>query len=110
MAISTLPVNRLTIASLARYTARSQWSDPPPPTDIKGNLLFENGLLGVEECPIRPLRLGPVRQSSCLANASGGLATLDDGSSASIARGKYPFGMEASQCLNGTLAGWRRAL
>jgi hypothetical protein len=35
---------------------------------------------GVEECPIRALRLGPVRQRRCLANASGGLATLDDGS------------------------------
>ena len=34
----------------------------------------------VEECSIRALRLGPVRQRSCLANASGGLATLDDGS------------------------------
>ena len=36
--------------------------------------------LGVEECSIRALRPGPVRQGSCLANVSGGLATLDDGS------------------------------
>src|SRR5688572_19732287 len=34
---------------------------------------------GIEGCAIRAVRLGPVRQSSCLANASGGLATLDDG-------------------------------
>jgi hypothetical protein len=55
------------------------WSDVTT-TDVKENLLFEDGLSGVEECSIRALRLGPVRQGSCLANASGGLATLDDGS------------------------------
>ena len=55
------------------------WSDPTT-TDVKGNLLFENSLSGVEECLIRALRLGPVRPYSCPANASGGLATLDDGS------------------------------
>ena len=37
-------------------------------------------LSGVEECSIRALRLGSVGQRGCLANASGGLATLDDGS------------------------------
>ena len=32
------------------------------------------------KCPIRALRLGPVRQGSCLANGSGSLTTFDDGS------------------------------
>ena len=41
---------------------------------------ISSGPCGVEECSIRALRLSPVRQGSCLANASGGLATLDDGS------------------------------
>ena len=57
----------------------ASWSDPTT-TDVKGNLLFEDGFSGVEQYPIRALRLGPVRQRRCLANASGGLATLDDGS------------------------------
>jgi hypothetical protein len=56
----------------------ASWSDPT--TDVKGNLLFEDGLSRVEEYSIRALRLDPVRQRSCLANGSGGLATLDDGS------------------------------
>ena len=42
--------------------------------------LFEGGLSGVEECSIRALRLGPVRQGSCLANGSGSLTTFNDGS------------------------------
>ena len=53
------------------------WSDPTT-TDVKGNLLFEDGRSRVEECSIRALRLGPVHQRRCLANASGGLATFDD--------------------------------
>ena len=59
------------------------WPDPTT-TDVKGNLLFEDGLSCVEECSIRALRLGPVRQGSFLANGSGSLATLDDGSTAEI--------------------------
>jgi hypothetical protein len=66
------------------------WSDPTT-TDVKGNLLFEDGLSGVEECSIRALRLGPVRQGSCLANASGGLATLDDASTLNVAARSAQF-------------------
>jgi hypothetical protein len=47
---------------------------------FKRNLLIEAVSCGIEECPIRTLRLGLVCESSCLANGSGGLATLDDGS------------------------------
>ena len=50
-------------------------------TQARGAVVpFENGFSGVEQCPIRALRLDPVRQRRCLANASGGLATIDDGS------------------------------
>ena len=63
----------------SQNTSYASWSDPTT-TDVKGNLLFEDGFSGAEECQIRTLRLDPVRQRRCLANASGGLATLDDGS------------------------------
>jgi hypothetical protein len=48
--------------------------------DVKRNLLFENGLSGVEEWSIHTLQLRPVGPYGCLADASGVLATLDDGS------------------------------
>ena len=42
------------------------------------------GFSGVQECPIGAFRLGPIVQCICSANASGGLATLDDGSTPSV--------------------------
>jgi len=67
------------IRTYGQDAGHASWSDPTT-TDIKGNLLFEDGFSGAEECQIRALRLDPVRQRRCLANASGGLATIDDGS------------------------------
>ena len=48
--------------------------------NVKRDLLLEDDFSGVEEGPIRVLRLGAVGQCSCSGNASGGLATFDDGS------------------------------
>ena len=75
--VAALPLQFREAPSGIEIWTRSQdpsyasWSDPTT-TDVKGNRLFEDGFSGVEQCPIRALRLGPVRQRSCLANASGG--------------------------------------
>ena len=56
------------------------WEDRATTPDVMGNLLFEDGLSGGDQRSVRALRPGSVRQRRCLANASGGLATIDDGS------------------------------
>jgi hypothetical protein len=53
------------------------WHLAAPP-DNERSLLIEEGLFGVEERHIR-LRGGSIRQRGCSANASGRLATIDDG-------------------------------
>ena len=73
------PHRALKVRTRSQDPSYASWSDPTT-TDVKGNLLFEDGISGVEQCPIRALRLGPVPLRSCLANASGGLATIGDGS------------------------------
>ena len=55
------------------------WSDPAT-IDAKGNLLFEDGLSGVEECPVRALRSVPSVSVVAWRMPLAGLATLDDGS------------------------------
>ena len=69
----------------SQNTSAAGWVDQSG-IDPKRNLLIEAGFCGIEECPIGAVRLGLVCQSSCLANGSGGLATLDDGSTQSITK------------------------
>jgi hypothetical protein len=53
--------------------------------DVKGNLLIEGVLCGVEQSEIRALRNGSVGQFSYSSTPSGGLATIDDGSTSKVA-------------------------
>ena len=66
-------------------TSAAGWVDQSG-IDPKKNLLIEAVFCGIEGCPIGAVRLGLVCQSSCLGNGSGGLATLDDGSTRSGVR------------------------
>jgi hypothetical protein len=47
---------------------------------IVGNLLIEAAFYGVQECLVGAIRNGTAGQFPCSGNPSGGLATVDDGS------------------------------
>src|SRR5437867_13344340 len=53
--------------------------------NLKRDLLIEDGFSGVQQCPIRALRLGRIGQLGAPVNTPGGLATFDDGSTAGAA-------------------------
>jgi hypothetical protein len=63
----------------SQNTSVAGWVDPAG-ANVKRDLLIEAAFCGVEESHIRAFRLGPVGPCGCPGNASGSLATLDDGS------------------------------
>ena len=52
---------------------------------MERNLLIEAAFSGVEEYPIRALRLSPTGHLRWSGTGSGGLATIDDGRTAEFA-------------------------
>ncbi len=66
----------------SQNTIPTGWVDQAG-VDVKGNLLMEVAFSGVEECHIRVLRNALAGQFPFSGSAFGGLATIDDGSTAS---------------------------
>ena len=66
----------------SQNTSQAGWVDQAD-ADVKGNLLIEAAFYGVQECLVGAIRSGTAGQFPCSGNPSGGLATVDDGSTAS---------------------------
>ena len=69
----------------SRGQSRTKSRDRSGTIEASAAVLIEDSFSGVKECPIRALRLGIYGPCSCSANDSGCLATIDDGSTGTLA-------------------------